>query len=571
MELRKGTLLQGGKYKIEKSLGQGSFGITYLATAKFTTEGALGKMDVIAKVAIKEFFMSDVNARKVDGSTVDGSTGSVFVNYRRKFRKEAENLSRLSHSNIVKVFDVFDENGTSYYVMEFLSGQNLDEYIKSKGCLKEDEAIKIIRKVGSALSYMHSKKMLHLDIKPKNVMHSDDNSNYLIDFGLSKQYTEDGEPESSTSIGLGTPGYAPIEQSQYTQDGTFPATLDVYALGATLFKMLTGKRPPEATEILNSGFPYNELRDLGISEATITAIARSMNPIKNERWSTVAYFIDNLALYDTEHTEIEDDIRIDISTKRENKKGKDLRLVCSLASVWKSRNILTNITCIIGMLIVLLEINYISANTNFSSEITLFLGLMSVLAGIVSIMYGKKKFLYVPLFILPACGCLQLYSPGGCLNYLYQAVIISIGYAILIGSLYFKKDGYTAMSLLDKYENDNVKWNKIVTIVTYFLTSILLISIPCLFSNFHISYYRFGSLELLEILFCSTLILKKLRLGAYLIFVIVLIGYYIDWAMPLDDYYNYIVENCISTLFIVEIIVLFLIKKDGKTAWDVMK
>ena len=296
MELRKGTLLQGGKYKIEKSLGQGSFGITYLATAKFTTEGALGKMDVIAKVAIKEFFMSDVNARKVDGSTVDGSTGSVFVNYRRKFRKEAENLSRLSHSNIVKVFDVFDENGTSYYVMEFLSGQNLDEYIKSKGCLKEDEAIKIIRKVGSALSYMHSKKMLHLDIKPKNVMHSDDNSNYLIDFGLSKQYTEDGEPESSTSIGLGTPGYAPIEQSQYTQDGTFPATLDVYALGATLFKMLTGKRPPEATEILNSGFPYNELRDLGISEATITAIARSMNPIKNERWSTVAYFIDNLAL-----------------------------------------------------------------------------------------------------------------------------------------------------------------------------------------------------------------------------------------------------------------------------------
>lgn len=329
MELRKGTLLQGGKYKIEKSLGQGSFGITYLATAKFTTEGALGKMDVIAKVAIKEFFMSDVNARKVDGSTVDGSTGSVFVNYRRKFRKEAENLSRLSHSNIVKVFDVFDENGTSYYVMEFLSGQNLDEYIKSKGCLKEDEAIKIIRKVGSALSYMHSKKMLHLDIKPKNVMHSDDNSNYLIDFGLSKQYTEDGEPESSTSIGLGTPGYAPIEQSQYTQDGTFPATLDVYALGATLFKMLTGKRPPEATEILNSGFPYNELRDLGISEATITAIARSMNPIKNERWSTVAYFIDNLALYDTEHTEIEDDIRIDISTKRDNKKGKDLRLVCS--------------------------------------------------------------------------------------------------------------------------------------------------------------------------------------------------------------------------------------------------
>lgn len=571
MKLAIGTYLNKGKYRIERVLGQGSFGITYLATAKFTTEGALGKMNVTAKVAIKEFFMSDVNARKVDGSTVDGSTGSVFVNYRRKFKKEAENLSKLSHSKIVKVFDVFDENGTSYYVMEFLTGQNLDEYIKSKECLKEDEAIKIIREVGSALSYMHSKKMLHLDIKPKNVMHGDDNSNYLIDFGLSKQYTEDGEPESSTSIGLGTPGYAPLEQSQYTQDGTFPETLDVYALGATLFKMLTGKRPPEATIILNSGFPYNELRDIGISETTIAAIVRSMNPIKSERWSTVAHFMDNLPAEDTEHTEIEYNVPIDISTEKDNKWEKDTRLICSLNSVWKSRNILTNITCIMGMLIVLFEINYISVNTNYGSEITLFLGLMSVLAGIVSIMYGKKKFLYAPLFILPACGLLQLYSPGGCFSYLYQAIIISIGYALLIGSLYFKKDGNTAMSLLDKYENDNVRWNKIVTIVTYFLTGVLLISIPCLFSNFHISYYRFGSLELLEILFCCILILMKFRLGVYLIPIIVLMGYYIDWAMPLDDYYNYIVENCISTLFIVEIIALFFIKKDGKTSWVIMK
>ena len=101
MELRKGTLLQGGKYKIEKSLGQGSFGITYLATAKFTTEGALGKFDVTAKVAIKEFFMSDINGRKEDGSTVEGSTGSIFTNYKKRFRKEAENLSKLLHPYIV--------------------------------------------------------------------------------------------------------------------------------------------------------------------------------------------------------------------------------------------------------------------------------------------------------------------------------------------------------------------------------------------------------------------------------------------------------------------------------------
>lgn len=92
MELKPGTTLQGGKYRIEKKLGQGSFGITYLATAKFSASGNLGKMEVVAKVAIKEFFMSDINGRKEDGSTVEGSSGSIFANYKKRFRKEAENL-----------------------------------------------------------------------------------------------------------------------------------------------------------------------------------------------------------------------------------------------------------------------------------------------------------------------------------------------------------------------------------------------------------------------------------------------------------------------------------------------
>lgn len=141
---------------------------------------------------------------------------------------------------------------------------------------------------------MHSEKILHLDIKPKNVMHKLDGKNYLIDFGLSKQYTATGEPESSTSIGLGTPGYVPIEQSQYKQDGTFPATLDVYALGATLFKMLTGQRPPEAPILLNDGFPYDELSGAGVSKPTVDALAKAMNPIKRERFQTVDEFLAQL-------------------------------------------------------------------------------------------------------------------------------------------------------------------------------------------------------------------------------------------------------------------------------------
>ena len=299
--LKTGHTLQNGTYRIEKVLGQGSFGITYLATARFTTQGNLGKMDVEAKVAIKEFFMSEVNSRRQDGSSVDGSSGSVFTNYRKKFKKEAENLSKLEHPNIVKVFDVFDENNTTYYVMEFLEGTNLDDYIKMNGFLTENEAISIINEIGGALAYMHSQKMLHLDIKPKNIMRKSDGKDYLIDFGLSKQFTENGEPESSTSIGLGTPGYAPIEQSGYKQDGTFPATLDVYALGATMFKMLTGKRPPEATNILNEGFPVSELSDCEVSSHTVMAVEKAMAPVKKKRYQNVKSFLKGL-----ESTEIED-------------------------------------------------------------------------------------------------------------------------------------------------------------------------------------------------------------------------------------------------------------------------
>lgn len=292
--LKPGIILQKGTYRIEKVLGQGSFGITYLATAKFTTQGSLGQMDVEAKVAIKEFFMSEVNSRKEDGSSVEGSSGSVFINYRKKFRKEAENLSKLSHPNIVKVFDVFDENNTTYYVMKFLEGINLDDNIKQHGFLSESEAILVINEIGNAVKYMHSQNMLHLDIKPKNIMCKPDGKYYLIDFGLAKQFTEDGEPESSTSIGLGTPGYAPIEQSSYNQDGTFPATLDVYALGATLFKMLTGKRPPEATTILNEGFPRNELINSGVSKHLVATVEKAMKSIKKDRYQNIKDFLDEV-------------------------------------------------------------------------------------------------------------------------------------------------------------------------------------------------------------------------------------------------------------------------------------
>ena len=287
MQLTTGTLLQGGKYKIESVLGQGAYGITYLATA--TMKGALGNIAV--KVAIKEFFSKELNTRKVDGNVSEVSSDSLAGKYSNMFLREARNLSHLKHDGIVNVLEAFSENNTHYYVMEYVDGGSLDAYIRSKGRLSERETLSLARQIGSALSFMHENKMLHLDLKPKNIMLRADGTLCLIDFGLSKQYEADGEPESSTTIGLGTPGYAPLEQGDSDDRKTFAPTLDIYAFGATLFKMLTGKTPPRASDIFNEGFPEDELLSLEISEETISAIRHAMSPRKGDRPQTVEEFL----------------------------------------------------------------------------------------------------------------------------------------------------------------------------------------------------------------------------------------------------------------------------------------
>ena len=293
--LQPGNTLQGGKYRIEKVLGQGSFGITYLASYATTIEGALGKMAVDIKVAIKEFFMSEVNQRNEQTHGVEGSSSTIFTNYRIKFRKEAQNLASLHHPHIVQVTDVFDENNTTYYVMQYIEGMSLDSFIASKGRVSAEDTILIAAQIGQALSYMHQRHMLHLDLKPGNIMLDKQGQVHLIDFGLSKQYDSNGEPESSTSIGMGTPGYAPIEQANRMGQGKqFQATIDVYAFGATVYKMLTGRRPDDASVILNDGFPFGFSQQLGVQQNMINAVQRAMAPQRNARFQTVTEFVQAL-------------------------------------------------------------------------------------------------------------------------------------------------------------------------------------------------------------------------------------------------------------------------------------
>lgn len=297
-ELIKGCTLQHGKYKIVKTLGRGSFGITYLATTKIALIGGLGKMDVTVNVAIKEFFMEEFNSRSSDGSCVDGTNSSLVKNYRKKFYCEAENLSKLRHPNIVRVLEVFDENNTTYYAMEYINGESLNDYIRDKGRIPE-EALVQLKEIGDALQYMHDNKMLHLDLKPKNIMRNNDGHLFLIDFGLSKQYDKYGEPESSTTLGMGTPGYAPIEQVNYKQNGTFPATLDVYALGATVYKMLVGSTPPHASDILSDGFPEDLFKKIKVSPKTTNMVKKAMDPIKSQRFQSVSEMLDYSTVDDT--------------------------------------------------------------------------------------------------------------------------------------------------------------------------------------------------------------------------------------------------------------------------------
>lgn len=284
-QLTQGTLLHGGTYKIEKVIGQGSFGITYLAE----------HTKLAKKVAIKEFFMKELNSRSEDGSITGMSDGSLSQSYCQKFQKEADNLSRLDHPNIVRVTDSLSENGTFYYVMDYIDGQNLNDYVKTH-YVDAEEAVSIIKSVADALIYMHEEKhMLHLDLKPSNVMRRSDGHVFLIDFGLSKHYGDDGQPETSTTIGLGTVGYAPIEQANRARNGEFRPTIDVYALGATLYKLLTRETPPPASDLVSDdGLLENKLREKKVPDNLIKVVIGAMCPNVKKRIQSVREFRDAL-------------------------------------------------------------------------------------------------------------------------------------------------------------------------------------------------------------------------------------------------------------------------------------
>lgn len=278
--LKTNAVLQNGKYRIEGVLGQGGFGITYLAT-----QVALNR-----KVTIKEFFMKELCNRDEQTSQVSvpsmGSADTV-ARFRAKFVKEAQTIAALNNPHIIHIHDIFEENGTAYYVMDYLSGGSLSDLVQRNGVLPEATALGYIRQVADALSYIHARNINHLDIKPSNVLIDGNGNAVVIDFGLSKRYDETGSQTSTTPVGI-SHGFAPLEQYQPGGVSTFSPATDIYSLGATLYKLLSGQTPPNATALLDADL---DLSRLSASPTTKAAIVAAMQPKRKGRPQTIEAFI----------------------------------------------------------------------------------------------------------------------------------------------------------------------------------------------------------------------------------------------------------------------------------------
>ena len=275
-----GTLLQGGKYRIDRYLSSGGFGNTYVAVnTEFEEE-----------VAIKEFFIRGVSAR--DGDSVSVSVSNQenveqFTSQKEKFRKEARRLRKLRNQHIVAVHDLFEENGTAYYEMDLIKGESLSERMKRTGQpLGEAEVLQILDQVLDALGVVHAQGLYHLDLKPANIMVDQTGRVLLIDFGASKQMSSgDGYSVSTSSALAFTPGFAPLEQTEQNMKSFGPWT-DLYALGATLYKLLTGLTPPSASELLVSREPL--VFPTPVSSKTQQLIAWMMKPAYVDRPQSVS-------------------------------------------------------------------------------------------------------------------------------------------------------------------------------------------------------------------------------------------------------------------------------------------
>lgn len=270
--LAEGTILNE-KYIVGKVLGKGGFGITYLAYDPVYK----------TKVAIKEYFPDSLAHRDTGCTSLSLYTDGRYDDFKKgedSFFNEAKTLSRLGYNeNIVKVFEMFRENETSYYVMEYLEGMDLRCYLKSKGKLSEEKALEIMNPVFDAVAAVHKLDFLHRDISPDNILLCNDGRVKLIDFGSARQVM--GQEAKTLTVML-KHGFAPFEQ--YKTHGEQGPWTDIYSLGATLYYIITGHVPLDAPSRMDN----SELDMTGISDGISWLIRGMMNIHPEYRFRSIS-------------------------------------------------------------------------------------------------------------------------------------------------------------------------------------------------------------------------------------------------------------------------------------------
>lgn len=292
--LPEGTTLHGADgyvYTLRGVLGTGGFGITYAA------DDADGNM-----FAVKEMFPSGLCRRDAaSGSLIvdDLSKIDTLAKLRERFISESNNIARCHHSSIVRVYDTFRANGTAYMVMERVSGLNLKEVVR-RHSLEYAATVDVLRQISSALAYLHSHGIVHLDVKPDNIIMGNDGRIVLIDFGLSRSVGPSGiVTDSDRTVAAVSHGYAAPEQYASARGAEPGVRSDVYSLAATAVKMLTGNTPPRPEQVRDHPESINVPT---IPPYANAAIARAMTYDMTRRTPSVSEFFASFS--DAEHTAI---------------------------------------------------------------------------------------------------------------------------------------------------------------------------------------------------------------------------------------------------------------------------
>lgn len=270
-----------GRYVIQKVLGQGGFGITYLGIDKLYGN----------KVAIKEYYPQKIAMRKAQYEDVVTVTSIEEKNNynkgKKRFLDEAQVMARFNkNEGIVKILDFFEANNTAYIVMEYLEGITLKQYLGKYGVLQFRNLIEMMLPLLEALIEIHSQGLIHRDISPDNIMVQHNGKLKLMDFGAARDYTESGNKSLTVIL---KPGYAPPEQ--YQTHGVQGPWTDIYALCATIYKCLTGITPPDAiARVMDDKFKEPDQLDGKLSPDIKKILWKGMNIFPEERYQDIVEF-----------------------------------------------------------------------------------------------------------------------------------------------------------------------------------------------------------------------------------------------------------------------------------------